>query len=185
MKALMRILSAAVIVSLAVIAMTDVVIVGYIALVRRSFHDSKYFYRETANRAVNSRPAGYTFSGERVTADSGVETGWAIRYAAQFCRYCREDEAKWQSVKRTLASRRYSIVTIPVTAGDSYPEGANALSGSVQISYVDVEWIKQYRLSATPTTLIFNKSGQMIWRHAGVMSDDDEESALQAIGSNR
>ena len=185
MKALMKMISATIIALLAIVAIADVVIYGYVISLRQSLRDPRVFYRGTAGTVANARPEGYALSSGRIELSSNSQTGWAVRYASRFCKFCQKDEPKWQSLKSRLASNKYSIFTIPVTAGESYSEDANALSGTVQISYVDVGWIKQYRLSATPTTLIFNKNGQIIWTHAGTMTDDDEKSALHAIDVNR
>jgi hypothetical protein len=184
-KVLMNVFSATIVTLLAVVAIADVVIYGYVISLRQSVGDSRFFYRGISDTATNARPGGYNLSNVRLTVNSNAQTGWAVRYASRFCKFCQKDEPKWQSLKSHLASNSYLIFTIPVTAAESYPEHASALSGTSQISYVDVEWIKRYRLSATPTTLIFNRSGKIIWTHAGTMTDDDEKSAIHAIDVNR
>jgi thioredoxin-related protein len=83
-------------------------------------------------------------------------------------------------LKSQLVKKGYRIYRIPPTWDESYSNSAPEVASETQISYVDVSWMKWYRLTSTPTTLLFDGHGKLIWSHIGTMDKDDQKSAMQA-----
>jgi hypothetical protein len=147
---------------------------------RRSVETSPVFFRNPEYSVANVPPAGYTISGVVVDSSTASARGWIVRYASQNCTVCRADEPRWRSLKLHLLRKGYRIYIILPQARDAYSKDAPELSDSTQIAYPRIGWIKLYYLTATPTTLLFDSDGKMIWNHFGQMTEDDERAALEA-----
>jgi hypothetical protein len=57
--------------------------------------------------------------------------------------------------------------------------------GSPQAVFVPMSWIKKFRLTFTPTFVVFGPSGRLLWTHQGTLAPDDMEAALEAVKSAR
>lgn len=170
---------------LAVVTIADVTMYSYLkVLTHQSATDSTPFVRNISGAAASLRPHGYSDAGVEVPAASSSDKGWAVRYTSLGCKFSRADEPMWRVLKSALVSGGYHIYDVapyplkrlPAPAGDQHES---------QIAFIDVGWMKQYRLTGTPTTLIFNSHGRIIWTHSGTMDTEDQKSALQTISWNK
>jgi hypothetical protein len=57
--------------------------------------------------------------------------------------------------------------------------------GIPQEAFVDVEWIKHFSLSITPTLLIFDNHQRLIWQRQGMLDSADTSSAVKAVSAIR
>jgi hypothetical protein len=162
------------------LVVADVALFSYVAVARGSSRLSASLFRDPPDAGSGFPPSGYSAAGNKVAPPAASENGWAIRYASPHCEHCRADEARWSGLKTQLIKKGYHIYEIPPTSADSYPANAPELAGETQISFVDVGWMKRYRPMSTPTILLFNGHGRVIWTHVGEMNQDDDKSALQA-----
>ena len=172
-------------IAVGVMSVVNVSLYLYLTILRHSVEASQLFLCDPTHEKPEAPNDGYSATGERVVFPSGSVRGVAIRYAWPGCPYCRADEQRWNTLKSQLVAKGYRIYVIPPAADDAYPIGSPEIADSTQITYVNVGWIKKYRLSATPTTLLLNCRTKIIWTHAGAMTEADQKSALQAVDWNR
>ncbi len=160
---------------------TDAALLGYMSLVQRSDTTSPYKYlRNASDTSLAIRPSGYSASG--AMAEPVVPSpsqGWVIRYSTPGCEFSRADQKRWTNLKHALVSRGFRIYEIPPYASDL--DRRSVEQDETQIAFVDVDWMKRYRLTGTPTTIVFDKRGHVIWAHVGTMNEDDQKSALWAL----
>lgn len=142
------------------------------------------FHRSAFPSGVAPPPDGYTSSDPEglVTVQSGH--GWAIRYASRGCQYCQEDELLWNPLKSKLYGLGYKIIVLVPSAKDEFPANSPSLSGVQQESFVNIAWIRQFQLTVTPTLLIFDSRGRLIWLRQGMLAAGDPISALRAVKSS-
>jgi hypothetical protein len=170
---------------LSMIVVADVALFAGAIVARHATNMSPLYFSSSSYALVSAPVDGYSAASTKIAVGFAPTRGWAVRYASQTCEYCRADEPQWSRLKSRLLENGYRIYVIPPNAQGAYPEGASAIFGTTQIPYVSVGWIKQYRLVGTPTTLLFNGSGKMIWAHLGEISRFDQESASVALEWNK
>jgi len=90
---------------------------------------------------------------------------------------------QWHPLSTTLQQLGYQVIILVPAAKDEYPKGAETPVGAPQESYVNLEWIRKFRLTKTPTLLIFNPRQELIWAHQGVLSSNDSISAIKTVKS--
>jgi hypothetical protein len=165
------------------VTVADVSLFSYMtALTHRNATDSTPFVRDVPDSAAGIRPRGYSDAGIEVAASSMSDKGWAVRYTSPGCKFCRADEPKWSALKSELVASGYQVYDLLPSSSKRPTVGHN---DEMPIAFIDVGWMKQYRLTGTPTTLIFNRHGKIIWAHAGTMSDEDQKSALRTLFWNK
>ena len=142
------------------------------------------YFREPDRPLPTVGLAGYTSTGVRLLPHARAGKGWAVRYGSSKCEFCRVDEAGWKNLKSQLVAKGYHIYDVFPDAQDIYAGVPIEQPSETQLSFVNVAWMKQYRLTGTPTTLLFDGHGSLIWAHAGVMSEDDQRLGLQAAEDN-
>jgi len=108
-------------------------------------------------------------------------SGWAIRYASVSCPYCRKDNVQWELLGTKLKAAGYQLVVMVPALKDAYLEGAVVPTGTLQEVFVELGWIRHFRLSATPTLLLFDRKAGLIWGHEGTLSADDVASAVRTV----
>src|SRR5690348_13550984 len=108
--------------------------------------------------------------------------GWAVRYASRTCPYCSRD-TQWKELAPLLEAHGYPIVVLLPQVGDAISDKDMVPSDASQIALVDMNWIKRFRLSVTPSLLIFSRDGRLIWSRQGMLLPDDPESVMREIGS--
>jgi hypothetical protein len=134
--------------------------------------------RETVHEAPAS-PLGFDRSGARVDIPPRV-TGLAIRYASSRCPYCRGDK-EWHDLAARLRKRGLFVILLLPAARDEFKREAVVPDGAPQEAYVSIGWIKRYRLTATPTLLLFDEGRRLIWHREGQLRIADTHAALQAV----
>ena len=176
----------AVYVLLAGVTVADVTLFSWLTvLAHRAATDPAPFVREKTDWAASIRPHGFSAAGTEVSVSSSSDKGWAVRYATAGCRFCRADQPKWSALKTELVARGFHIYDIPPYLLN-LPSGESAgQKDETAIAFIDIGWMKQYRLTGTPTTLIFDRHGKIIWAHAGTMDEQDQKSALLTISLNK
>jgi hypothetical protein len=125
-------------------------------------------------------PDGFTAKGVRVGIVPGRRAGWAVRYAANRCVYCRRDNTTWNRLAAELQRLGYQVIDVVPSAKDHYPNDA-APRGAPQEAYVSVKWIRRFRLTVTPTLLIFGPDQRLIWSRQGMLYPADPKSAVRVI----
>jgi hypothetical protein len=127
----------------------------------------------------------YAVEKKKISWDQSASApmGWVVRYARSGCMYCMLD-FEWERLLAMLEHYNYhTIIALPRESGRI--ANASAISEHVpQMAFVKMDWIKQFRFTATPSVIIFNNEGRILWSHVGMMSDTDYKSAKKAIGNN-
>jgi len=128
---------------------------------------------------------GYTASGDRLNEPhSRSPAGWAVRYASRRCGYCARD-THWPQLALELERAGCPVTILVPRAGAELPSEGVLPAGAPQVAFVSVEWTKRFRLSVTPTLLLFSARGTLIWYRQGILAPDDLGAALQALEAAR
>jgi hypothetical protein len=145
--------------------------------------DTSYIYHPKDVTSPYSPPVGFTFDGKKVDSTTAGAPGWLVRYASKDCKFCQKDEAVWVHMAAHFQRSGYKIIVIEPTAKEHYAKDAFALKNGQSEEYVNLEWIKQFTLSVTPTVLVFTSNKGLVWSHQGALRDVDPDSALRAVTS--
>jgi len=165
-----------------VLAIMDGVLYSRVrAGIDRFAQSSESIYRLREEHSAISPPDGFTVTGAREIPKWLPPSGWAVRYASNNCGYCKQDEARWTRMATELRRLNFQIVTVVPESRDAYPANAEALKQTDQIVFVDIGWLKNFRLDKTPTLLIFDPRHGLIWSHRGVLETEDQGSAMRTI----
>jgi len=143
--------------------------------------DPNLVYRSQAHPQYIPPPIGFSKENQNVSPVANANGRWAIRYASPKCHFSEEDEKRWSKLASQLRIKGYQIITLVPDGERSYSVGAQSLGPSLQEVYVDLGWLKHFRLSGTPTLLIFEGSHGLIWSHQGELSIFDPINALHEI----
>jgi hypothetical protein len=146
-----------------------------------STSDSKYHFPNLSSGG--SSPVGYDAEGMPARLDLHQHSGWAVRFASPHCHYSQQDEPTWRRLSSELNRRGVPIYIIVPTQTDAYPKDYTSTIGAVQLSYVDMEWLRRFRLTGTPTVLLFNREGGLVWSHRGLLHEKDASVALGSIAA--
>ncbi len=167
---------------LALLICVDIGLSGYIFLENhnRTVMLADYFRNGLEAKSTN-QPVGYSSTGMRLNVVPGTGKGWVVRYASTKCEFCRADEAQWSALKSLVINAGYHIYYISPDGMNSYMDRPAEQPTETQISFVDIDWMKRYRLTGTPTTLLFNNCGNLIWAHTGTMSAVDQQDVSRAL----
>ncbi len=123
---------------------------------------------------------GYTASAERLKCLSRFQGIWAVRYTSKSCGYCALD-LEWDQLALQMESAGWPVIILVPKAAEEIAKEGVIPKGSPQAVYVSMEWTKRFRLTMTPSVLIFNSKGKLIWHRQGMLASPDVESAIQAI----
>lgn len=123
-------------------------------------------------------PDGFRLDGKHISPISMDKAGWTVRYAARDCQSCRADEARWLPLARALMNENYDVRVLIPGRADAFPSQP---PGITQVGFVNLEWIGRYRLTRTPTVLIFDREKGLIWSHEGTLDGEDQEDALSTV----
>ena len=136
------------------------------------------------NKASYILPDGFTPEKTKVTSNAPLPSGWAVRYASSGCIYCKLD-FEWENLASQLERRNYRIITILPNASSQFDKDQIIPKNAWQMAYVKMDWIKQFRFLGTPTVIIFDSKGHVLWQCTGMMSSSDYEAAAKAIIKNK
>lgn len=133
------------------------------------------------NAADSSFPMPQAFAANGTPLRLTKGRGWVVRFASSRCSYCKVDEARWTKLSKDLKERGYQTLVITPTVGDLYSSDHLTPADALQGPFVQIDWIRKFKLIGTPTLLIFGSDGKLIWSHAGTLGSFDEDSAKQAL----
>ena len=130
-------------------------------------------------------PDGYTPTKTKILWEETlpVTSGWVVRYASSSCMYCKLDY-EWEYLFHLLKSSNYRTLLLLPRSDDQFEEDQIQSEGIRQLAYVKMDWIKQFRFTKTPTVVIFDSSGRVLWQHRGMLKDADYESAKKVVIRN-
>lgn len=141
---------------------------------------SAAFRRPGSGDGPTPRPDGFTTSGGSLNRVLNSRAGLVVRYAARTCGYCTRD-TQWSRLAPQLVRSGYQVLVLLPTAGEAYAGNNVIPSGAPQAAFISMEWLKRFRLTMTPSLLIFSRTGQLIWSRQGMLSPGDPEAAMRAI----
>ena len=87
------------------------------AAVAHSIQDPSLLYR-FAEYSPTPPPDGLTSNGVKVKIVPKRNSGWAVRYAAKACEYCRADETLWRGLSAELKELGYQVIVVVPTQRD-------------------------------------------------------------------
>jgi len=130
-------------------------------------------------------PDGLTPATTKLLWDESLPapSGWVVRYASNGCFYCKLD-FEWERLAPQLELLNYRTILLLPKEENQFDENQIIPKTAQQIAFIKMDWIKQFRFTGTPTVVIFDTNGRMLWHHNGIMSNADYESAKKAITNN-
>lgn len=134
------------------------------------------------NRASYILPDGFTPEKNKISWDESLSmpSGWVVRYSSKGCKFCLLD-FEWERLVPQLERLNYRTILLLPTEADQFDEGQMISGNAKQMVFVRMDWIKQFRFTGTPTTVIFDNNGRVLWKHFGIMKEADYKSAGRAI----
>jgi len=141
--------------------------------------DTSLLYRAGRESSPAQDPIGYTSTGAKIVP--ATKGGLAVRFASKDCQFSRADAANWNAISSEFHRRGYDVIIVVTKVEEQYPSDAPELKAAHQEAYVDMGWIERFRLTLTPTLLIFAPSKQLMWAHQGALRAEDVSSAERAM----
>ena len=89
-----------------------------------------------------------------------------IRYASKSCKWCSMDSGNWQSLA-TFFSRKGCDVFVLAPSSDLMPPPNGEGIPEIQVAFVPFGAFGELR--GTPTTVLLDRSWQVLWGHKGAM----------------
>jgi len=131
-------------------------------------------------------PDGFQPTKTKVSWDETLSapSGWVVRYASSGCIYCKLDY-EWEKLLPFLKSHNYRTLLLLPKIGDQFEEDQIQSENVRQMAYVKMDWIKQFRFTGTPTVVIFDSNGRVLWQHRGILKDADYKSAQKIVLRNK
>lgn len=137
------------------------------------------------NKASYTFPDGFTPEGLKISQDesSVPASGWVVRYASKGCVYCMLD-FEWEWLVPQLEQRNYRSIVLLPKEEDRFDEDRIVPRTAQQMAFVKMDWLKQFRFTGTPTVIIFDNKGHVLWSHYGILKEADYKSAEKTIAEN-
>ena len=141
------------------------------------------FYREKKNEYV--LPDGFTPANTKISWDETLPTssGWVVRYASRGCIYCKLD-FEWERLVPQLEHLNYRTILLLPKEADQFNESGIIPATAQQMAFTDIDFIKQFRFTGTPTLVIFDNNGRLLWHKEGMLNEADYKSAEKAVVKN-
>jgi len=136
------------------------------------------------NKASYILPDGYTPGKTRISWDESLTTpsGWVVRYTSKGCTYCAQD-SEWERLVHLLERHNYRTILLLPTEKNQYDDD-ELLSTLQQMAFIKMDWIKQFRFTGTPTVVVFDNNGRVLWQRVGMLNESDYVSAEKVIRKN-
>jgi thioredoxin-related protein len=130
-------------------------------------------------------PDGFTPTRAKISWNEALPTssGWVVRYASTGCIYCRLD-FEWERLVPLLERLGYRTTILLPKETDEFEDDKIISENAQQMAFVKMDWIKQFRFTGTPTVIVFDNNGRVLWHHNGMMKNVDYESARSAISNS-
>jgi hypothetical protein len=118
-------------------------------------------------------PTGSTREGQRIArSDLASARCHFIRYVAKTCFFSRSSRRAFDRLEqRAIALGCRNTVVAPEL--DAFDDGAGCRAAHVHLAFPDMEFATKLELSATPTFVVLDASGRVLWRKVGVASERD------------
>jgi len=137
------------------------------------------------SKATYMLPDGFSPENTKLSLnESSSPAGWVVRYASNGCIYCKLD-FYWEHYASKLESLNYRIILLLPKEEDKFDDDRIISKTLQQLAFIKPEWIKQFRFTGTPTVVIFDNNGRVLWRHAGLLKEVDYNSLKMAIEGNK
>lgn len=136
--------------------------------------------RDSRATATLAGIEAYTTNGDHLNLGSKTGAGYVIRYASRHCGYCRRDAPAWKQAATQLAGKGFRIFTLVPSSREAYADHQVIPAGTPQIVDIGMEWVKRLSPMGTPTLLITDPDGLILWQHEGELSDQDLHAAISA-----
>jgi len=155
----------------------------YILIQIRLLTPQDSFYRE--EKAWYILPEGFTPEKTRVSWDESPPepSGWVVRYTSSGCIYCKMD-FEWERLASQLEILNYRTILLLPKEAVKLDEEQIIPENALQMAYFKMDWIKQFHFTGTPTVVIFDNNGRLLWHRSGMLNEADYESAKRAIIKN-
>ena len=129
--------------------------------------------------SVSLFASGLAVDGTRVAVpDRGAPL--LIRYASRTCGYCARDTV-WPRLAEAMRLKGVSVAVLLPRAAEGFDPAALVPAQVPQVAFVSMEWMKRYRLTVTPTAMLFNRAGKLVWAQHGMLRPDSIASALRVL----
>lgn len=115
------------------------------------------------SRGSPAPPEGYLLGG-RLLVPPGNEPCWAVRFEASSCAYCSEDDNHgWRQLAGVLEARHCKVFFLPPGPSRALLPSRILPPGAAQELFVNMAFLKHFRLTYTPSTLVFGPGDALLW----------------------
>jgi hypothetical protein len=130
-------------------------------------------------------PDGFAPGKTKISWNDSLPTpsGWVVRYASKRCVYCLQD-SEWERLALQLERLNYRTIVLLPKEADQFDEGEIIHQTVRQMAFVNMDWIKQFRFTMTPTVVVFDNNGRVLWHRTGMLQEADYKLAEKAITKN-
>ena len=178
-----RVLERGVRIALVLLIGVHVVLLTWVAIEKRALAAARTHFDSEDTPMSYQQPIGFAQGGAPLDfANSG--SGFAVRFASDKCPFSRGDE-QWKALAPMLQVRGIPITALLPSAEQAFPTFSMVPFGAPQAAYISIDWMKRYRLSLTPTLLIFDADRRLVWHREGALTPVDVKAAVRAIDSAR
>ena len=165
-------------VALIALVVIDIALLASVILSRRDLRVARGHY--AGGLAVSRlQLVGFDRGGRRLDITGGA-AGLAVRYASKNCPFSIRDVG-WEALGPTLLTRGLQIAVLTPLAELGFSKTALVPTGALQAAFINADWVNQYRLTLTPTLLVFDAEGNLIWHREGTLTQADVRAAIRAV----
>ncbi len=108
--------------------------------------------------------------------DSEHPTCRVIHYTAKTCSFCEKENPVWLRLKFNALAKRCDVVSLVPNVAE-----LPASSSPDTALFVSTEFARTLGATRTPTTVITDSTGHVIWMKEGMMSEADENQAVSFL----
>lgn len=139
--------------------------------------------RRPGGHGVFARPAGFTPNGRFIPGGKPLAC-WAARFEIDHCEFCQaDDKGEWGRLAGVLAKLSCPVFVLPPGRSAELPERDLVPRDATQELYISMDFVKQFRLTIAPTTLIFGPRGELLWSKQGELGAGDYAAAVRSVRS--
>jgi thiol-disulfide isomerase/thioredoxin len=117
---------------------------------------------------------------KRVTADKGKLV--LVNVFASWCPPCRDEIPGLINIRRSFPEDQLVVLGVSV---DREPKALAHYMGEMKMNYpvflAEGDFIQRLNVRAVPQLLIYNKQGELVFNHQGLMDEADIRAAIDKI----
>ena len=117
---------------------------------------------------------------KRVTAEKGKVV--VVNVFASWCPPCRDEIPGLVNIRRTFTDDKVVLLGISV---DREPKALANYMGEMHMNYPVLlakgDFIQRIRVRAVPQLLIYNRQGELVFNHQGLMDEEDIRDTINEI----